>query len=124
MDEMAIACGVDPVELRIRNDAEAHPESGLPFSTRRYVECLREGASRFGWETRDPAPRLRREGDWLIGEAVAGSMYRSPRLPGNSAAIRVGPEGRYTVMIGAASPSFRLSCRTCTSTVRVSPANV
>jgi xanthine dehydrogenase YagR molybdenum-binding subunit len=41
-------------------------------------------------------------GDWLVGEGMAGSMYPSPRLPGNSAAIRVGPEGRYTVMIGAA----------------------
>jgi xanthine dehydrogenase YagR molybdenum-binding subunit len=102
IDELAIACGVDPVELRIFNEPQMHPESGLPFSTRRYVECLREGAERFGWETRDPAPRLRRQGDWLVGEGVAGSMYPSPRLPGNSAAIRVSPEGRYAVMIGAA----------------------
>jgi xanthine dehydrogenase YagR molybdenum-binding subunit len=102
IDEMALACGIDPVEFRLRNEPEAHPETGRPYSTRRFVECLREGAARFGWETRDPRPRLRRKGDWLVGEGVAGSMYPSPRLPGNSAAIRVAADRRYTVMIGAA----------------------
>jgi xanthine dehydrogenase YagR molybdenum-binding subunit len=61
-----------------------------------------EGADRFGWEPRDPSPRVRRERGWLIGTGVAASIYPSPRLPGNAATIRVGPDGRYTVMIGAA----------------------
>src|SRR5256714_15454499 len=60
MDEMAIACGLDPVEFRIRNEPEIDPASGLPFSSRHLVTCLREGARRFGWEPRDPTPRARR----------------------------------------------------------------
>src|SRR5256885_16082803 len=48
MDEMAIACGLDPVEFRILNEPEIDPESGHPFSTRGLVACLREGAQRFG----------------------------------------------------------------------------
>ena len=52
-------CGLDPVELRIRNEPETDPESGLPFSSRNLVACLREGARRFGWERRDPTPRAR-----------------------------------------------------------------
>ncbi len=102
MDEMALACGLDPVEFRIRNEPDVHPESGLPFSSRNLVACLREGARRFGWEPRDATPRARRERGWLIGTGVAASIYPSPRLPGNAATIRVGPDGRYTVMIGAA----------------------
>jgi xanthine dehydrogenase YagR molybdenum-binding subunit len=102
MDEMALACGLDPVDFRIRNEPDLHPESGLPFSSRNLVACLREGADRFGWEPRDPSPRVRRERGWLIGTGVAASIYPSPRLPGNAATIRVGPDGRYTVMIGAA----------------------
>jgi xanthine dehydrogenase YagR molybdenum-binding subunit len=102
MDELAAAGGLDPIELRIRNEPEVHPESGRPFSSRHLVACLREGARRFGWEGRDPTPRARRAGGWLIGSGVAASTYPSPRLPGNAATIRVGPDGRYAVSIGAA----------------------
>jgi len=102
MDELAVACGLDPVELRIRNEPDADPESGLPFSSRNLVACLREGARRFGWARRDPAPRARREAGWLVGTGVAASVYPVYRLPGNAATIRVGPDGRYSVLIGAA----------------------
>src|SRR5207248_11556972 len=62
LDELAIACGLDPVELRIRNEPELDPESGLPFSSRNLVACLREGAERFGWSDRKPQPGSRRDG--------------------------------------------------------------
>ncbi|MEU8356642.1 xanthine dehydrogenase family protein molybdopterin-binding subunit [Nonomuraea sp. NPDC048882] len=81
MDELAYAAGLDPVELRIVNDAETEPGTGLPFSSRDLVGCLREGARRFGWERRDPAPGIRREGEWLVGTGVAASTYPARRLP-------------------------------------------
>src|SRR6266576_1987379 len=46
MDELAIALGMDPIKLRIRNEPQADPESGKPFSTRNLVACLRRGAGR------------------------------------------------------------------------------
>jgi xanthine dehydrogenase YagR molybdenum-binding subunit len=101
IDEMALACGMDPIELRIRNEPDVDPESGLPFSSRNLVRCLREGARRFGWEGREPTPRARRERGWLVGTGVAASTYPTHLLPGNMATIRVGPEGRYRVLIGA-----------------------
>lgn len=102
MDEMAIACGMDPVEFRVRNEPDVHPESGLPFSSRHLVACLREGARRAGWERRDPTPRARRVGRWLVGTGVAASTYPSPRLPGNAATVRIAPDGHCTVLIAAA----------------------
>ncbi|WP_456319946.1 xanthine dehydrogenase family protein molybdopterin-binding subunit [Plantactinospora alkalitolerans] len=102
MDEMAIACGQDPVEFRIANEPATDPERDLPFSSRNLVACLREGARRFGWDGRDPTPRARRRAGWLVGTGVAASMYPVYRLPGSSAMIRLGPDGRYTVSIGAA----------------------
>ena len=51
MDELAVACGLDPIELRIRNEPDVDPETGNPWSDRRLVECLRTGAERFGWAT-------------------------------------------------------------------------
>ena len=71
VDELAIACDVDPVELRIRNEPEIDPESGNRFSTRNLVSCLREGAERFGWADRDPRPASRQEGRWMAGMGVA-----------------------------------------------------
>ncbi|OLO04920.1 aldehyde oxidoreductase molybdenum-binding subunit PaoC [Salinicola socius] len=76
MDEMAEKLGMDPVEFRIRNDTQVNPsDPAIPFSERHYVECLREGANRFGWSDRNTTPGGRREGMWLIGHGVAGA-YR------------------------------------------------
>jgi xanthine dehydrogenase YagR molybdenum-binding subunit len=101
MDELAIAAGIDPVELRIRNEPDVEPESGVPFSSRHLVDCLREGAERFGWSGRDPAPGIRREGRWLVGTGVASSTYPARRRP-SQAIARAEPDGRFAVRIGAA----------------------
>ncbi|MBV9606681.1 MAG: xanthine dehydrogenase family protein molybdopterin-binding subunit [Solirubrobacterales bacterium] len=102
MDELAIACGIDPVELRIRNDPEVDPETGNRFSSRNLVACLREGAERFGWAERDPQPGVRTEGRWLLGTGVAASTYPA-RRQASSARARYEPDtGRYTIQIAAA----------------------
>ncbi|GAA3060060.1 xanthine dehydrogenase family protein molybdopterin-binding subunit [Streptomyces glomeratus] len=102
MDEMAIACGLDPVEFRIRNEPGVDPETGRPFSSRHLVDCLRDGARRFGWDRRGPVSRARREGAWLVGTGVSASTHPSPRFAGNTTTIRAGPDGRHTVLIAAA----------------------
>lgn len=101
MDELAVACGVDPIELRARNEPETDPDTGLPFNRRRLLDCLREGAARFGWADRDPAPRSRREGGWLVGTGVASATYPANRQVGSAARVRFTGE-RYGVEIGAA----------------------
>jgi xanthine dehydrogenase YagR molybdenum-binding subunit len=101
MDELAIACGIDPVELRIRNDPDVDPETGNRFSSRNLVACLREGAERFGWTARDPTPAIRREGRCLVGTGVAASTYPARRQP-SSARARYDPDGGYTIQIAAA----------------------
>lgn len=102
MDELAVACGIDPVELRIRNEPEVDPETGKPWSGRHLVECLRLGAERFGWETRNPTPGQQMSQDWFIGMGVASSTYPGMAMPGNAARITYAAEGRYAVAIGAA----------------------
>jgi xanthine dehydrogenase YagR molybdenum-binding subunit len=102
MDELAVACGIDPVDLRIRNEPERDPESGKPWSSRNLTDCLREGARRFGWERRDPVPGIRRHNGWLIGTGVASSTYEAGGIPGSGTKIRYLPSGRYLVQIGAA----------------------
>ena len=101
MDELAIACGLDPVELRVRNEPEIDPERGLRFSSRNLVGCLQEGAARFGWAGRDPTPGVRRDGPWLSGTGVASSTYPTYRRP-STATARAGADGSFVVAIGAA----------------------
>jgi xanthine dehydrogenase YagR molybdenum-binding subunit len=100
MDELAVACGLDPVELRIRNEPDVDPESGLPFSSRGLVECLQKGTERFGWEGRDPTPGASRVGRWFVGSGVAASTYPY-HLNQSTALIRVDPAGDYHVAIDA-----------------------
>src|SRR3954468_10347700 len=99
MDELADACGIDPVELRVRNEPERDPETGKPWSSRHLVECLREGAERFGWT--GAGPRGFRDGDWLVGTGVASSVYPTMRMARSTATIRF-ENGRYVAEIGAA----------------------
>ncbi|MEE4350130.1 MAG: xanthine dehydrogenase family protein molybdopterin-binding subunit [Pacificimonas sp.] len=73
MDELAEAAGIDPVELRKRNLPDCHPEEDIPYSSRKYAECLEEGAKRFGWADRNRTPGGLREGEWLIGHGMAGA---------------------------------------------------
>jgi xanthine dehydrogenase YagR molybdenum-binding subunit len=101
MDELAEACGLDPIELRVRNEPDVDPETGRPFSLRNLVGCLREGAQRFGWSARRP-PRTRREGGSWVGLGVAASTYPARINPASTAEIRYGGDGRYRVEIGAA----------------------
>ncbi|MEW2395655.1 xanthine dehydrogenase family protein molybdopterin-binding subunit [Streptomyces sp. NPDC046862] len=79
MDELAHELGVDPIELRLRNEPAADESNGLPFSTRRLRECYRVGAHEFGWHRRNPEPRSTREGDWLIGMGMAAGVYDTMR---------------------------------------------
>jgi xanthine dehydrogenase YagR molybdenum-binding subunit len=101
MDELAEACGIDPIEVRVRNEPTIDPETGLPFANRHLIECLREGARRFGWDQRDPEPGARSVDGWHTGIGVASSTYPARRQAGNTARIRFDDRGCYTVQIGA-----------------------
>lgn len=100
IDELSYAVGVDPIELRIRNEPDVDPASGNPFSSRSVVECLREGAERFGWADRDPRPGHRREGRKLIGSGVATASYPVLISP-SSASARIDADGSITVSVAA-----------------------
>ncbi|MFC9056424.1 xanthine dehydrogenase family protein molybdopterin-binding subunit [Streptomyces sp. NPDC057074] len=81
LDELADQLGIDPIELRRRNEPAEDESSGLPWSTRRLRECYTVGAREFGWDRRSTRPRSRREGDWLIGMGMATGVYHTARAP-------------------------------------------
>jgi xanthine dehydrogenase YagR molybdenum-binding subunit len=121
MDELADALGMDPIELRIRNEPTLDPERGVPFSDRRLVECMREGARRFGWERRPARPASARDGRWLVGYGMAAGIRLHFAAP-TKASVRIGPDGiavvrtdmtdigtgTYTILTQVASDALQL----------------
>jgi xanthine dehydrogenase YagR molybdenum-binding subunit len=101
IDELAVELDLDPIELRIRNEPDKDPSSGLRYSSRHIVEAWRAGAERFGWERRTP-PRTRREGEWLIGTGCALGTYPYHRFPGGVARITLDKTGHATIDVPAA----------------------
>jgi xanthine dehydrogenase YagR molybdenum-binding subunit len=96
LDELAHQLGIDPVELRHRNEPAEDESTGLPFSTRRLRECLTTGAREFGWADRPRQPRSRRDGDWLIGTGMAAGVYDTARAPAQCS-VRLDADGTATV---------------------------
>jgi xanthine dehydrogenase YagR molybdenum-binding subunit len=101
VDELAVALGMDPIELRIRNEPKKDPTEGTPFSSRHLVAAWRAGADRFGWAKRHPRPGARREGEWLVGMGCATATYPYYRMPGGAARITLNRNGRATVEVAA-----------------------
>jgi xanthine dehydrogenase YagR molybdenum-binding subunit len=76
IDEMAQACGMDPLAFRLSNYAEAEPISGKPFSSKALRECYGQGAERFGWERRPlAARRMRDDHGLLVGWGVGTATF-------------------------------------------------
>jgi xanthine dehydrogenase YagR molybdenum-binding subunit len=97
MDELAEKLKIDPVTLRIVNDTTVDPEKpGRKFSQRRFVDALRIGAERFGWNKRNPQPGQVRDGRWLVGYGMA-SAFRNNLVMKSAARVRLERDGTVTV---------------------------
>lgn len=96
MDELACELGVDPLELRLRNYSEKHPDSGKPYSSKNLRECYRLAAEHFGWAARKPQPRSMRNGRMLVGWGMATASRSAER---SDAAVRVRAESDGTIVL-------------------------
>ena len=72
-DELAFELGIDPIDLRMTNDAQKAPLSGLPFSSKHLRKCFDRGKELFGWERRNAKPRSTKAGNDYIGYGCASS---------------------------------------------------
>ena len=95
-DELAVAAGLDPVELRVRNFAARNPSKNVPWSSNHLLDCYRVGAERFGWADRPRRPRATTADGHLLGLGMATAMNRSPRYPAQATA-RVDADGTAVV---------------------------
>lgn len=88
MDEMALACGMDPLEFRLRNYAEAEPGTGKPFSSKALLECYAQAAKAFGWAGRPQAPRQMRDAaGLLVGWGMGTAVFPVVMFQGQARAV-------------------------------------
>ena len=81
INELAEKLKMDPVELRLKNDAERDEGKNLPFSSRHLKECYQTGAEKIGWKNRTPGiGSMRRDGK-VIGWGVGGASWAAARIP-------------------------------------------
>ena len=121
LDELSYKLGIDPIELRRRNEPALDEGENRPFSSRSLIQCYALGAERFGWAVRNPQPRSMRDGRLLIGLGCASATYPAMFFPASarariladgsaeveSAASDMGP-GTYTSMTQVAAETLGL----------------
>jgi xanthine dehydrogenase YagR molybdenum-binding subunit len=101
IDEMALACGMDPLAFRLANYAEVEPMTGKPFSSKALRECYAQGAARFGWAGRPAAPRqMRNAAGMLVGWGMGTAVFPALMFQAGAQAV-LRADGSGSVAIGA-----------------------
>jgi xanthine dehydrogenase YagR molybdenum-binding subunit len=77
MDELAYATGVDPLALRLLNYSERDQNHNKDYSSKKLRQCYQQGAERFGWDKRSPAPGSMRDGHELVGWGMATGIWEA-----------------------------------------------
>jgi xanthine dehydrogenase YagR molybdenum-binding subunit len=93
IDELAAKLELDPLELRRKN--YAHATNERPFSSKNLMECYRRAETH--WQRRDEV-RARSDGPWRYGVGLASQIWYGGGGPPSYAWIRVGSDGRATVV--------------------------
>ena len=81
MDELAVALGLDPLELRLRCYSEREQHGDRPYSSKALRDCYRQGAEAFGWHRRSAEPRSMRDGTELVGWGMASGVWEALQVP-------------------------------------------
>jgi len=101
IDELAEACGMDPLAFRLKNYAETEPLSGKPFTSKALRECYARGAARFGWANRPLAPRAMTDAAGLLtGWGIGTATFPAHMFQANARA-EIRADGSGVVDIGA-----------------------
>ncbi|MFC0106749.1 xanthine dehydrogenase family protein molybdopterin-binding subunit [Kibdelosporangium aridum] len=96
LDELAEKLGMDPLEIRRKNDSPVAPNNGRRWSSKHLDECYRIGAEKFGWSRRNPVPKSVVDGDWYVGMGVGTATYSAGR---GEASIKVRFQADGTVKV-------------------------
>lgn len=79
LDELSYKLNMDPIELRLMNEAAVHPHSKLPWTTKYLKECYALGKEKIGWHQRPTTPGALKEDGMLAGYGMAVGVFGAGR---------------------------------------------
>jgi xanthine dehydrogenase YagR molybdenum-binding subunit len=122
MDEMAEKLNMDPVRFRVLNDTQVDPEKPeRRYSHRQFIQCLEQGAEKFGWDKRNGKPAQVRDGNWLVGMGMAAG-FRNNMLMKSAARVGIDKKGMVTVatdMTDIGTGTYTIIAQTAAETMGV-----
>jgi xanthine dehydrogenase YagR molybdenum-binding subunit len=100
MNELADQLNMDPLQLRLLNDADKDESNkDIPFSSRHLRECYEVGAKKFGWDRRTAAVGSMRRDGKILGWGMGGASWVAIQLP-CTAVVEFCADGRLCVRCG------------------------
>ncbi|MDO1581541.1 xanthine dehydrogenase family protein molybdopterin-binding subunit [Rhizobium oryzicola] len=100
IDELSYEVGIDPLDMRIRNFVHIDQNMDKQLTSKALHACYREGAERFGWASRSPAPRSMRDGRDLVGWGMATGVWEASLMQ-STAKVKLERNGHVTVSAAA-----------------------
>ena len=99
MDELAEKINMNPVELRLKNNAGVCQRSGKPFVGKGLTECMQEGAKLIGWNNKKKAESSR--GRKKIGLGMACGLWGDGGGPPATTLVKINYDGTINLITGA-----------------------
>jgi xanthine dehydrogenase YagR molybdenum-binding subunit len=104
MDELALAIGMDPVELRLKNipTVSQGRDGSPPYTTTGLRECIEKGAEAFGWKEARRKAEGMREGNRRRGVGMAAALwFVGGGGPPSTAIVKLFADGSVNLNMGA-----------------------
>ncbi|MGZ8688082.1 MAG: xanthine dehydrogenase family protein molybdopterin-binding subunit, partial [Gaiellaceae bacterium] len=99
IDELAAACGIDPLDLRRLNHVDRDQVTGLPYSSKELLACYDRAAELAGWAGRDALQGPQADG-LLRGMGCATQIWWGGGGPPSHATVRLDGDGHARVVTG------------------------
>ncbi len=99
IDELALATGLDPLELRRRNHTDVDQVSGMPYTSKHLLACYDRAAELAGWERRSELRAPQPDG-LLRGMGCATQIWWGGGGPPAHATVRLDADGHAQVVTG------------------------
>lgn len=105
VNKLAVALGMDPVALRLKNIAEEGEVMPAYYNevlrSTKLKECLLKGKEMIGWDEKYPCKQVAPHKVRAVGMAMTMQGSSLPYLDVSGVDLRLGDDGFYTLKIGA-----------------------
>ncbi len=100
LDDLAEKIGIDPLELRLRNNAEGDQFTNQPYTSKKLKECYQQGAKAFGWKEKWRPPNSD-SGPVKRGVGLATQIWSGGGGPPAGVTVKLNSDGSAGVIAGS-----------------------